>query len=109
MEDDFLLEDADDEKTIEFIKNYLPQELKERFSDDELYYFLDVMVDYYSTSGCLDAQPDADGFINIDQDEIVDYIIREAKKDNIGEYNSEEILWVVQGEMEYGNSIGQVE
>ena len=25
MEDDFLLEDEDDEKTIEFIKNYLPQ------------------------------------------------------------------------------------
>ena len=27
LEDDFLLADADDEKTIEFIKNYLPQEL----------------------------------------------------------------------------------
>ena len=39
LEDDFLLADADDEKTIEFIKNYLPQELKEKFSDDELYYF----------------------------------------------------------------------
>ncbi len=31
LEDDFLLEDADDEKTVEFIKNYLPQELKEKF------------------------------------------------------------------------------
>ena len=30
LEDDFLLEDADDEKTIEFIKNYLPQEMKEK-------------------------------------------------------------------------------
>jgi len=43
LEDDFLLEDADDEKTVEFIKNYLPQELKEKFEDDELYYFLDLM------------------------------------------------------------------
>ena len=32
LEDDFLLNDADDEKTIEFIRNYLPQELKEKFS-----------------------------------------------------------------------------
>ena len=31
LEDDFLLAEADDEKTIEFIKNYLPQELKEKF------------------------------------------------------------------------------
>ena len=44
LEDDFLLADADDEKTIEFIKNYLPQELKEKFSDDELYYFLDLIL-----------------------------------------------------------------
>ncbi len=109
MEEDFLLEDADDEQTIQFIKNYLPQDLKERFSDDELYYFLDVMVDYYATSGVLDAQPDEDGYINIDQNEIVDYIIREAKKDQMGEFSPEEILWVVQGEMEYGNSIGQIE
>ena len=43
LEEDFLLADADDEKTIEFIKNYLPQELKEKFSDDELYYFLDLI------------------------------------------------------------------
>ena len=33
MEDDFLLEDEDDEKTIEFIKNYLPQDMKEACSD----------------------------------------------------------------------------
>ena len=57
LEDDFLLADADDEKTIEFIKNYLPQELKEKFSDDELYYFLDLIDEYYSESGILDAQP----------------------------------------------------
>ncbi len=109
LEDDFLLEDEDDEKTVEFIKNFLPQDLKDKFTDDELYYFLDVMVDYYSTSGCLDAQPDADGYVNIDQDEIVEYIVKEAKKDGMGKFNPEDILFVVQGEMEYGNSLGQVD
>ena len=44
--DEFLQEDLDDEKTVEFIKNYLPQDLKEKFTDDELYYFLDLIVDY---------------------------------------------------------------
>ena len=109
MEDDFLLEDEDDEKTIEFIKNYLPQDLKGKFSDDELYYMLDLIVDYYTTSGCLDAQPDEEGYINIDQDEIVNYIIGEAKKDGMGPFDSDEVFFVVQGEMEYGNSLGEVE
>ena len=109
LEDDFLLSDADDEKTIEFIRNYLPQELKDRFSEDELYYFLDLIDEYYSESGILDAQPDADGYVDSDLEQVVEYIVQEAKKDEVGEYDPEEILFVVQGEMEYGNSLGQVE
>ena len=109
MEDDFLLEDQDDEKTIEFIKNYLPIDLKEKFTDDDLYYFLDLIVDYYTTSGCLDEQPDEEGYINIDQDEIVNYIVKESKKDGMGPFDPEDVLFVVQGEMEYGNQLGEIE
>ena len=107
LEDEFLLEDADDEKTIEYIKNYLPQELKDKFSDDELYYFLDVMDEYYVESGILDADPDADGYVEIDLDKVVDYIVKEARKDEMGEYDPEEILFVVQGETEYGDSLAE--
>lgn len=109
LEDDFLLNDADDEKTIEFIRNYLPQELKEKFSEDELYYFLDLIDEYYSESGILDVQPDADGYVDIYLEQVVEFIVKEAKKDEVGEYDPEDILFVVQGEMEYGNSLGQVE
>ena len=109
LEDDFLLSDADDEKTIEFIKNYLPQELKEKFDDDTLYYFLDVMDEYYAESGILDAEPDEEGYVSLDLEEVAAYIAKEAKKDEIGTFDPEEILFVVQGEMEYGNTLGQVE
>ena len=109
LEDDFLLNDADDEKTIEFIRNYLPQELKEKFPEDELYYFLDLIDEYYSESGILDVQPDADCYVDIDLEQVVEFIVKEAQKDEVGEYDPEDILFVVQGEMEYGNSLGQVE
>ncbi len=107
--DEFLQDDLDDEKTIKFIKNYLPQDLKDRFSDDELYYFLDVIDEYYVESGILDAQPDEDGYIDIDLEKIVDYIIKEARKDEMGEFDPEELLFVVQGEMEYTDSLGDGE
>jgi hypothetical protein len=108
-EDDFLAEYADDEKTIEFIKNYLPQDLKEKFSDDELQYFLDLIDEYYVESGILDSEPDAEGYVDIDLEKVADYIVKEAKKDKMGEFDPEEILFVVQGEMEYGDSLGEVE
>ena len=103
--DEFLADDLDDEKTIEFIKGYLPQDLKEKFSDDELYYFLDVIDDYYANSGILDVKPDDEGFIDIDLDKVVDYVIKEAKKDEIGEFEHDDILFVVQGEMEYTDTL----
>lgn len=103
MDDEFSLEDEDDEKTIAFIKNYLPIDSKDKFTDDDLYYILDVIVDYYTTSGCLDAQPDKDGYVIIDQDKIVNYIVKEARKDGMGPYEADDVFFVVQGEMEYGN------
>ena len=108
-EDDFLLVYEDDEKTGEVIKNYLPQDLKDKFTDDDLYYILDLIVEYYTTSGCLDAQPDEEGYINIDQDEIVDFIVKEAAKNEMGPDDPEDVFFVVQGEMEYGNQVGEVE
>lgn len=105
LEEDFLQDDFDAEKTIEYIKNYLPQDLKEKFTDDQLYYFLDLIDEYYVESGVLDAQPDNDGCIEIDLDKVVDYIISESRKNDMGEFIHEEILFVVQGELEYAESL----
>ncbi|MCD8310627.1 MAG: hypothetical protein LUB83_05385 [Prevotellaceae bacterium] len=105
MEEDFLKDDLDDEKTVAYIKNYLPQELKEKFTDDELYYFLDLIDEYYADSGVLDAQPDADGCIEVDLEKVAAFIVGEAKKDGIGEYDPEDVLFIVQGELEYGESL----
>ena len=66
-QDEFLEDDLDDQKTVEYIKNTLPQELKEKYTDDILYYMLDVINDYFTTSGVLDQEPDADGCIDIDR------------------------------------------
>ena len=41
-----LLQDAEDDRlTVEFVKSYLPQEEKEKITDDLLYNILDVMED----------------------------------------------------------------
>ena len=57
-------------------------------------------------SGVLDANPDADGCVEIDLDKVVEYIVKEAHKDEIGDYNPEEIFFIVQGEMEYAEEVG---
>lgn len=104
--DEFNIEDLDDEKTIAYIREHLPQELKEKFSDDEFYYFLDTIYDYYDKSGILDNNSD---YVDIDIDEIARFIAKEAKKNDIGEYDPEELFFIVEGELAYNGVIDDEE
>ena len=107
--DEFSKEDLDDEKTIEFIRQRLPQDLKEKFSDDEFYFFLDTIYEYYEKSGIFESQGDSDGYIEIDIDAIAKFVAKEAKKSNIGEYDPEELFFIVEGELAYFGAIDEDE
>jgi len=101
IDDEILLNAEDDAAAIEFIHNQLPQDLKEKYTEDDLYYFLDVIYDYYATSGIFDVAPDKDGYIDIDLDEIVKYIQKKAKKEGMGEFEHDDLLLIIQAEMDY--------
>ena len=105
FENELLREAEDDRLTVEFIQNYLPQELKDKFSEEELYYFIDVLAEYYTNSGILEAEPDAEGYIDIDIDDVAQQLAKQAKKDKMGTYEADDLRWIVEGEMEYGESL----
>lgn len=105
IEEELLRDAEEDAQEIAFIRNYLPQDLKDKFTDEELYYFLDVMIDYYTTSDVFEQQADADGYVEIDLEKVAEHVVKKAKAEQQGNYDPEEILFVVQGEMEYANSL----
>ena len=84
MVDDIFQQEAEDDlKTIEFIRNYLPTEVKERFSDkdgnfdDELIqYFLDVIWEYYYNTFS-----DTDDEVEIDTEAVAKHVVKIAKKE----------------------------
>ena len=102
LDEELLQEAEDDRKTVEYIQNYLPQELKDKFTEEELYYFIDVIGEYYVE--LLDKHP-GDEDIDIDVEEVAKYVAKQAKKDKIGDFSPEDLRWVVDGELEYGESI----
>lgn len=105
LDEELIQEAEDDRLTVEFIRNYLPQELKERFTDEELYYFLDVLSEYYTNSGLLDAAPDSDGCIEIDIEQVAQHLAKTAAKDKMGTFSPDDLRWVVEGEMEYAETL----
>lgn len=103
--DDFMAEAEDDLKTIQFIRTHLPQELQEKFSDDELYYFIDVIAEYYSQDGILDGEQDEDGCVEINLQDVANFVADKAKMEKFGNYSADDLYFVVEQELEYVESL----
>lgn len=105
QEEDLFVYDEDD--AVKFIRNYLPQELKEKFSDDDINYMVDLIYEFYDSKGYLDdnAEEEAD----IDEEELVEYVVKNARKNGFDQFNPDEIVFIVQGELEYCDSLGMFE
>lgn len=102
-ENDDLLYDEDD--SVRFIQNYLPQELKGKFKDDDIIYIVDLMYDFYESKGYMKEDAPDDAEIAIDEDELIDYVVKNAREEGIVKCTPEEITFIVQGELQYCDSI----
>ncbi|MDR1682527.1 MAG: hypothetical protein LBS25_03945 [Candidatus Symbiothrix sp.] len=94
------MSEYDDEVAVKFIQNYLPQELKERFEDDDIYYFLDVICDFYEKRDWLNDDDETK-----EEAELVAFIIEQSKKDKIGDFSEEEIRLVLTAEAAYSGTV----
>lgn len=96
----------DEEDAVKFIQNYLPQELKGKYSNDEINYIIDIVYEFYEDKGLMDEDTDENSLIDIDEDEMVAYVLKNTKKDKISNFSSEDIAFIIQGELAYCDSLG---
>lgn len=102
MENEEMLFAEEDRKTVAFIKNYLPQEMKDKFSEDDIYYFLDAFVEYCDKKGIFESE---DEECDVDLDEAAAFMVQLAKKEKIGTFEADDVRWIVDGQMEYWDSL----
>ena len=95
----------DDEAAIAYIRNQISQELKARLSDDDLYFLLDAIYDYYDEKGYL---KDDDDVVEVDLDDLTAYVFKAAKKEKM-DIAQEEVGFVVDAEISYCDSLGVFE
>jgi hypothetical protein len=92
--------DYDEEAAVDFIRNYLPQELKEKFTEDDIYYVLDVICDFYEKNDYLNEDDEEK-----EEQELIAYIVEQAKKDSIGNFLPEDVLIVLRAESAYTDTL----
>lgn len=97
----------DEDDSIKFIQNHLPEELKNKFSDDEINYIVDLIYEFYENEGFFDGDDDSD--IEIDVDELINFAIKNARKDNVCDFSDDEIESIIAGELAYCDTLNLFE
>ena len=92
------MDEEENRREIAFIRERLPQELKTYFSDDDLYYLMDAIVDYYYDSGILESTADE---LDIDLQQAADAVVAQAKKDKAGNFDPEAVYYVVEADLDF--------
>lgn len=100
-EDDLLVYDEDE--AVKYIYDNLPADAKENIDDTKIEYILDVIYDYYDEKGLVDEDTAEEA--SIDEEEMLLFIMKCIKKDKM-ELNEEEVELILDGEYNYGVSIG---
>lgn len=101
QEDDLLVYDEDD--AVKFILNFLPEEAKKSIDDSKIEYVLDVVYEFYDENGLI--EEDSTEEASIDEEEMFKYILKVSKKDKM-QLTEEDVQLILEGEFEYGKSIG---
>ena len=104
IDDEILRGAEEDAKEVAFIQNYMGSENRELFTEEDIYYCLDVMLEHLDQ---MSDQTDNEGFIDINTEEIASYIQKKAKKEGMGPYELDAIILLIDAELEYNEQLDQ--
>jgi hypothetical protein len=98
FEDELRYDEEENRREIEFIRERLPQELKTYFTDDDLFYLLDAIVDYYYDSGILESTSDE---VDIDMQKVAQAVTEQASADKAGNFDADIVSYVVEADLDF--------
>ena len=97
LEEELRLDEEENRRELAFIRERIPSNAK-HYSDRSILYMMDSIVDYYYTSGILESTEEE---VDIDLEEVADYVCRKAKEDGVNNLDPEYVLFIVQADLDY--------
>lgn len=98
IDEELLNDEEETRREIAFIREQLPIDAKEKFSDELLSWMLDAIVDYYVESGVLDSDDDE---IDIDMEQVADRMCERAFKERKEKLDPQEVFFVVEADLDF--------
>ena len=90
----------DEDIAVEFIHNHIPQDLKLTFEKDTIYYILDLICEFYEKNDYLN-----DDDQEKEEKELINFIVQQSQKDDIGKFSSDDVLMLLRAEEAYMDTL----
>ncbi|MBQ9216065.1 MAG: hypothetical protein IJ159_04830 [Prevotella sp.] len=97
LEEELRLDEEENMRELAYIRSQLPSDIK-YYSDHDILYLMDAIVDYYFDSGILETNSDE---VDIDMEEVAQAVCEQARKDGAGTFTPEEVFFIVQADLDF--------
>jgi len=104
IDNEILLGAIEDAKEVTYIYNYIGQENRKKFNEADIFYCIDVIMEYIEAHS---SQADADGFLDVDIEDVAKHIEEKAEKEGMGPYDHDALILVVDAELDYNEQYHQ--
>ncbi|MBP5376307.1 MAG: hypothetical protein J6Y38_08260 [Bacteroidaceae bacterium] len=102
VDDEILRGAEEDAKEVAFIQSRLGVENCEVFTEEDIYYCIDVLLEHLDT---LSDKADEDDCIDIDVEELARHIQKKAKKEGMGPYDLDALILLANAELDYNEQL----
>ena len=99
FDEEIRLDEEENRRELAYIRTQLPSTIKKFYSDKDILYMMDLIVDYYYTSGILESD---DEEVDIDLEAIAEYVCKRAKDEGFSSsFNPDEVFFIVQADLDF--------
>ena len=89
FDEEIRLDEEENRRELAYIRTQMPSTIKKFYSDKDILYMMDVIVDYYFTSGILESD---DEEVEIDLEVIAEYVCKRG-------FSSYRLIWISRNRM----------
>ena len=99
IDEEIRLDEEENRRELAFIRTQLPPSIKKFYSDKDILWMMDAIVDYYFDSGILESNEEE---VDIDLEAVAEYVCKRAKDEGFcSSFNPEEVFFIVQADLDF--------
>ena len=98
IEEELRLDEEENQRELAFIRERITFDGKKHYKDETVLYIMDLIVDYYYTSGILESTEDE---VDIDLEAVTDYVCSKAKEEGVNNLIPEYVLPIVEADLDF--------